>query len=85
MYSFLEAHRYSTDRTLVHGYTLLLQTPSMQAVQTYQISSTTGMMEIQNIVKVTNTVSSKVLVSVKVLKATTDIKMEAPSKYFHTD
>lgn len=43
------------------------------------------MMEIQNIVKVTNRITSKVMVSVIVLKATTDIKMEAPWKYFHTD
>jgi len=43
------------------------------------------MMEIQNTVKVTNTVTSKVMVSVIVLSATTGIKMEAPWEYFHTD
>jgi hypothetical protein len=43
------------------------------------------MMEIQNNVKVTNTVTSKVMVSLIVLKATTGIKMEAPWEYFHTD
>jgi hypothetical protein len=31
MYSFLKAHRYSTDMVLLHGYTLLLQTPHMNA------------------------------------------------------
>jgi hypothetical protein len=43
------------------------------------------MMEIRNTEKVTNTVTSKVMVSVVVLKATTRIKMEAPWEYFHTD
>jgi len=27
VYNFLKAHRYSTDMILLHGYTLLLQTP----------------------------------------------------------
>jgi hypothetical protein len=38
VYSFLKAHRYSTDMILLHGYTLLLQTPSMNATSTYQVS-----------------------------------------------